>query len=459
MTPIEPDASAVPQQPEALHAIQIAPSKPDTSPVIIPRSRGSRYYRFWLVVLVCLLVGGWLVGREIWSGWQERSAEQAYSNEDYENAHLHINRALQVRSDRISTNFLAARIERARRAYPEAENYLNRCKGFGGVTAAVQMEWLLLRCEKGDVDELASEMLAAVNQNHPESAAILESIALVYMRQIRYPEALVTLDKWIERYPDSPRALEWRGWVSNQLDHRGQAIDDYNKALELQPTRSKARLQLAQILIDSSRHAEALPHFEQLQTVLPKNPEVLTGLAACRIVQLRRDEARELLEEVLADHPNHFAAILLLGNLERDDGRYLEAEHWLRKAIEQHPLDPAARYSLHLTLQAQPDRQEEAERERLLWEKDREAGVRLAQLLRGKLSENPNDPDLAAEAGEILLQQGEDQRALFWLKKAVQIDQRNARSHRALAAYYEKISNIPLADEHRKQLELIKQQK
>jgi tetratricopeptide (TPR) repeat protein len=453
MLPTDPPDAAPPKQPTGEQHTHALPPSDTSSIVLAPsKSRWGHPRGLWLAVIAGVLLVGWWGGREVWAGWHERSAQQAFVEEDYDSAQRHIDLALRIHSNHVSTNFLAARIERARRAYPEAEKYLVHCKELGGMTPQLQMEWLLLRCEKGFVDELAPELLAAVKQNHPESAAILESMALIYMRQTRYPEALAVLDQWIELDHNSTRALDWRGWVCNQMDRRGQAIDDYTRVLEIQPNRSMVRLRLAELLIESSRHAEALPHFEQLRISQPSDPDVMVGLSACRIVQLRRDEARKLLQEVLATHPNHFTAILLLGNLEREDGRYSEAEQLLRRALEVKPLDPTARYSLHLTLLAQPDRQKEAEAERVRWEQDRELTARVTQLLRGQLMERPNDPNLAAEAGEILLKQGEYQLGLFWLNKALQIDPQHFRSHEALAAYFEQMHDAAQAEFHRKNL-------
>src|SRR5262249_44817489 len=149
---------------------------------------------------------------------------------------------------------LAARIARLRGAYSEAEQYLGRCGGRRHeMSDQVQLEWLLLRCQRGQGDELAPGLLALVDRGHAEAAANPQAVAGVYMRQTRYLEALRCLDRWVERDPDCVRALDWRGWVSNQLDHRGQAIGDYERALELQPGRSVVRLRLAEILVDSSR--------------------------------------------------------------------------------------------------------------------------------------------------------------------------------------------------------------
>src|SRR5262249_33221424 len=219
------------------------------------------------------------------------SARQAMAEEHFDQAQQHIDRALRVRRGWVSTNRLAARIARQRGAYSESEQYLSRCGQGNEMSEEVQLEWLLLRFQRGGGDELVSSLLARVEHHHAESPAILEAVAGLYMRQTRYQEALRYLNRWLELSPDSRRALHWRGWVSNQLDHRGQAVSDYERALELQPGRSVVRLRLAEVLVESSQFGEAVPHLERLCEELPTNPEVRVALARCRMVQLRQDEA------------------------------------------------------------------------------------------------------------------------------------------------------------------------
>ena len=398
---------------------------------------------------------GALLAVDGWAAWEEHQARTALAEERFDEAQGHINLALCVRSRRVSTNLLAARIARLRGASSEAEQYLDRCGLRNEMAEQVQLEWLLLRCQRGEVDELAPGLLQLVDRGHAESDAILEAIAGVYMRQARYLEALPYLDRWVEHDPHSARALDWRGWVSNQLDHRGQAISDYERALQLQPGRSVVRLRLAQILVDSSRQAEAVPHLERLRQEQPDNPEVLVALARCRLVQSRPDEARALLDSVLAAHPDDFDALLQRGKMELQDRHFAEAERWLRKALERTPQNAEARYSLYLSLQGQPGRQKEAQQELARSRQDRQLRDRLTRLLRTELSARPNDPNLAAEAGQLLLQVGEDERGLFWLRRALALDPRHAASHKALIAYYERTNNPTKAEEHRQQLEAL----
>ncbi len=238
---------------------------PPTAPPPAPRRIGRRRFRLILVGGVLLLLAGGFLAVEGWAYWQERSARQAMAEEQLDEAQRLIDSALLVRDGWASTHLLAARIARLRGAYSEAERHLSRAGQLDGMSEPVQLEWLLLRCQQGDVDELSPGLLASVDNRHPESAAILEALASVYMRQTRYPEALHCLDRWVELAPDSVRTFDWRGWVHNQLDNRVQAVSDYERALELQPGLSAVRLRLAQIQIENARYGEAVVHLDRLR--------------------------------------------------------------------------------------------------------------------------------------------------------------------------------------------------
>jgi tetratricopeptide (TPR) repeat protein len=416
----------------------------------LPRPARRRWLRRLLaggLALAALLSAG--AG---WQLWQEHAARKAVAQERFDEAQVHSERALWLRPRAASTTLLAARICRLRGAYAEAEEYLSRCGQYNGMSEPLQLEWLLLRCQRGEVDQLAPGLLVLVQRGHPESADILEALAAVYMRQARYLEALDCLNRWVDLDPDCVRALDWRGWVSNQLDHRGQAISDYEHLLEIQPGRTAVRLRLVEILVDSSRCPDALTHLDRLRGELPDNPDVLVALARCRVAQLAPDEAEALLDAVLAAHPDHFQALMEKGRLELDRDRLTEAESWLRKALAGDPGNPQARYALYRSLQGQPGRQDEARQELERWRKDRRDRDRLTRLLRTELAARPNDPDLAAEAGALFLQLGEEQKGLFWLRRALAANPRHAAGHQALIAYYERTGQPDRAARQRRLL-------
>jgi tetratricopeptide (TPR) repeat protein len=386
-----------------------------------------------------------------WAAYQERSARQALAEDHLDEAQRHVERAMRVRRWE-SSNVLAARIARLRGDYSEAERALGRCGSGTQMSESVRLEWLLLRCQRGAVDEVGPGLLALVDRGHAESAAILEALAAVYMRQTRYHEALDCLNRWVERDPDSVRALHWRGWVSNQIDHRAGAIRDYERLLELRPDRADVRQHLAEILVESSRHGEALPHLERLHDEQPDNPDVSVLLARSWMLQGRSAEAQSLFDSVLMLHPNHFEALLHRGNLDLNARRFSAAEDWLHRAVAQKPYSPEAQYSLYRSLQSQPQRQKEAEKQRRQWEQVAATQARLRRLMRTELAINPNDPALAREAGELLLRIGEDRRGLFWLHRALRLEPDHAATLRALIAYYERTNDPDKAAQYRQQL-------
>ena len=372
--------------------------------------------------------------------------------DQWDQAQRHIDRALWLHSARVSTNLLAARIARHRGAYSQAENYLTRCGQDAANSDDIGLEWQLIRCQRGEVDQLSPNLLALVERNHPQSAAILEALASVYMHQLRYVEALRCLERWLQVAPESVRALDWHGWVCNQLDLHERAILDYKHVLELQPGRSAVQLRLADLYVETSNTNEALPLLEQVRREQPDNPLVLVDLARCWAAQAQTEEAEKLLDSVLAAHPTHFDALLQRGKLEKESNHLVEAEHWLRKALAQKPCDPEARYTLFLCLKAQSNRQAEAREAEARWRADTKARDRLLDLLRTQVVQRANDPDLAGEVGELLLRQGEEPWGLFWLHRALKLDPRHASSHRALMAYYERTNDPAKAAYHRQQL-------
>jgi tetratricopeptide (TPR) repeat protein len=356
-----------------------------------------------------------------------------------------------VRRQRTSTLLLAARIRRLSGDYAEAEEYLSRCGQHSAASEPVQMEWLLLRCQRGEADELAPRLLALAGQDHPDAPAILETLASIYLWQGRYWEAFDCLERWLAREPDTVRALDWRGWLHNQLDHVEQAVLDYQRVLELQPAQTDTRFRLAQVLLENKRDEEAVPHLERLLGEVPDNPDVAAALAPCRVAQSRVEEGRQLLARVLEDHPDHFNALLRLGRLELSLEKAEEAESYLRKAVRLKPHDIDAHFSLYRSLQGQPHREEEARRELATWELESKRLKRLNHLLRKELAARPNDTELASKAGELFLQM-DDERGLVWLHRVLASNPRHVPSRRALLAYYERTHDDARAEEQRKEL-------
>jgi len=164
----------------------------------------------------------------------------------------------------------------------------------------------------------------ALGPEHPDVAASLNNLALLYHRQGRYAEA----------EPLYRRALEIREKVLGP-EHPGVATSLNN---------------LAALYYSQGRYAEAEPLYRRAREILekalgPEHPDVaasLNNLALLYDSQGRYAEAepllrraREIREKTLGlEHPNVATSLNNLAELYRAQGRYAEAEPLYRRALE-----------------------------------------------------------------------------------------------------------------------------
>jgi predicted Zn-dependent protease len=393
--------------------------------------------RRWKVSLAVALLAaatGVCAGPPLWARYHYRAAEQALNADRYEDARRHVLRCAAVCSGRPAVCLLAARIERRRGDYPEAQAWLQRCRELpGGVTEAMQLEWTLLRAERGEVDEVAPGLWACVKAGHPESPRILEALAATYMRQARYLSARNCLNRWLEREPNAVRALDWRSWVHDRLDVRNQAMEDCLRALELEPGRTAVRLRLIDMLLDGNRPLEALPHVEHLRQRLPHDPQVVVALARCRRTTGQGEEAHRLVDEVLAAAPDHSGALLERARLDLESNRPTQAETDLRRLLKVRRHDVEAMYLLAQALRHQ-GRKKEANVVLGRWKQGKADWERLFNLLR-RAAEESSDPERLSEIGRIFLRLGEERLSRLWLARARAAAQlRQARTESASSA-------------------------
>src|SRR5262249_55120083 len=141
------------------------------------------------------------------------------------------------------------------------------------------------------------------------AAPAWEALAQGYVRMYRILDALTVLDVWLKSQPDSAQALFLRGEVYRQANAIQKAVPDYRRAVELEPTRKEARWWLSVGLVDNSHFAEALEQLEVLRSNQPNDPKILTQIGACRNGLGQMQEARQVLDGVLAEHPDFPAAL------------------------------------------------------------------------------------------------------------------------------------------------------
>ncbi len=425
---------------------------------------GAVWRRRWLraLLLACLVLAG-AASVYGYARYQWRAAHAALAADRTAEAVDRLAFCLRVWPWSPEVRLWAARAARINGDMEAAEAHLHRClKLNGGASEAVQLEFLLLRVQAGELDELAPALIDSVEKDHPESPIILETLARAYMRRLLYRPAHACLTRWTEIAPDTAKPYILRGWVHERLNLTRPAMADYQRALELDPELSLVRLRVAEMFLEDNRPLEAVPHLERLRAAYPNRAPRIQGRSApdaqvqarlgqCRLLQGRHEEARGLLEAAVEEMPRDLPLLIHMAKLELAERRPAEAERWLRRALEVDPIDPEALYTMVSALQLLGRRQEAAATLEQ-YKKHKATIERTNRLLKQEAEQPTKDPGGPSELGGLLLASGREGVGVYWLNQALERDPDHQPTHRALVEYYEKKGEQEKAAAHRRRL-------
>src|SRR5262249_10885287 len=178
------------------------------------------------------------------------------------------------------------------------------------------------------------------------------------------------------------------------------------------------------------------------------DPNVRVFLARCHAELGHKDQAQQILDEVLSEHPNHGLALRQRGQQALGAGQLAEAERWLQQALHVLPYDYEANSSLLECLQQQGESAKaQAQQERV--EQLKKHLQRVREISAEQLPARPHDPALHCELGKLLLDLGRKDIGLNWLRSALEQNPRYPPAHAALAEYFQRQGDPDKAAYHR----------
>lgn len=407
---------------------------------------GPRRLLFGLGSCVLLLL---LASPVLWGGYHWYAGQVALRRYHSPEARTHLQDCLRIwpfsRLPRV--HLLAARAAWRDGDFVEATRHLQDCQNLEGSPSAESvLEWSLVHAAGGDLDK-AEEPLKAMAQRDPSLAAlVVEALILGYMRTARIDEAIHCADDWVTREPDNEQAHYLRGNIAYQMGWSSEAAANYGRVVELDPDHPWARTRLVVALVDTGRYEEATQHLEALRQHHPLDVEMQVRLAMCRYWLGHTREARTILDNILAEHPDNGLALLTRGQIAQAAGQLPEAEEWLRKAVRVRPNDYKAHSSLCKCLRQQGKAEANAEEKRSDALRDR--WKRYNELTTHLLSQRPNDPALQCELGKLMLELGLNEAGRNWLLGALRLDEHYVPALTALADYYQQQGDTDAAKEY-----------
>jgi tetratricopeptide (TPR) repeat protein len=408
----------------------------------------------WLITALCVLAAAALAFPHA-SGWYHwRAAQSSLARFHDEQALVHLQTCLEIWPDSAAVHLLASRAARRTDRFEEAFSHWQACKRLQtDLSDEVELEDLLLHAASGDLKRhIEFPLLDRAKKDLENAPLILEALAEGYLRCHRILEASACLERWLTLAPDNAQVYYLRGKILAHTNRSAKAVPDYQRALELDLSRDDVRSELARALLEAGRYEEALAHLDYLRPRRPGDTSLEVRRARCHKGLSHLQEARQILDLVLEEHPEDGLALRTRGEVDQLAGRYSAAEKWLCAAARVLPRDYATQWALH-KFYLQQGKTDEARRQLAVVEHLRLCLEKL-ETVRNKIAVQPNNPALHCQLGTIFLELGETTVGEVWLRNALARDPQYAPAHTALAQLYQSQGDETRAALHREQAKL-----
>ncbi len=206
--------------------------------------------------------------------------------------------------------------------------------------------------ESGQVDQAIREAREVLVRK-PADATALAELALAHLAKGEKEAAALLAKQAVDASPGSAVAHRATGLLDLASGDDAEAFAEFRKAAQSDPHDTTSRLNMGVVLLKAGAYAKAEEQYREIVKLSPDDVEAQVGLAAALRGQTdaqhpqRLEEARALLEKVLAADPHNTAAEFNLGVLYADflkrpaEGAPL-FKRFIADAPGDHPLRPEA---------------------------------------------------------------------------------------------------------------------
>ena len=267
-------------------------------------------------------------------------------------AALHaMNRAVLLAPDNADMHLQRASFLLGERKTEEAVAALTRSTQLDPNQFAAYILQAQLALGRGEIDE-ADRQQKLAGRIAPDHPWVLTVESMVALHRGNGERALGLLMAALQQTPDDPQALYALGFAHLQQGQFAFAEQAFRRLLELSPQHHGLRGLLADVLLQQDRAVEAR---EILQPLLD-DPEAATPGLKTMVAQLelglgRPDAALPLLRDAVTAEPRELRAWTLAAELWRINGDAAEARSLLEDALAKHP-EAGALWQLRLSFEA-----------------------------------------------------------------------------------------------------------
>jgi tetratricopeptide (TPR) repeat protein len=320
-------------------------------------------------------------------------AQLALRSGDFAGALEHAENATKQRPDWLDAELLYARTLLASGKSDQALELMGElAKDNDGLEVQLQYAELLLSAGQTAQAHTLLDKILADNPGLPEASRALAFLALSD-NDLDTAERLFNDLRYQDRFRDE--SFYYLGRIAEQRDQPLQATRNYARVTEGSHA-VEAQLRTAQIMLKSMQNgAGALRHLEEFGEANPRfKTDMLVARGQLLLEMKRPDDARSLLDSALAANPDdttvqeaHAQLYVALAQDASNRGAYDDAERLLEEGLAQHPNHRALRYSQALLLQERGEMRKSA------------------RVLEELVKDYPDDPTVLNALGYLLTDQ------------------------------------------------------
>lgn len=401
--------------------------------------RPGKRQQLGLLVLACLLAAlfAFRDGLATIPNWRAR---HYLANRQLEASLKWLGISQRVSSRNAEAEFLLGRVARRQGKIDTALEHLQRAQKLGWPVEAIKRETWLAQAQLGRLREVEKHLPDLLTDPQGDQAEISEAYVYGYMAARRFNNALDLLEGWIADLPQDPQPYYLRGMVWQELTHSDKALDDFRRAVEVDPTHYAALTALGEHHAKESAPAKALEYFELAEEAKRGDVASRVGQANCLHMLGRTLDAISLLEGALRDDPANTDALIRLAKIEIEKGEYQTALDRLEPEVKRDPRNTELRYAFATALRGVGRTADAREH----FESVVEAKARLSEAdqLAEKLLEDPTNLEFRFRAGRIHLQYGSEKEGLIWLLGILDLQPNHSATHKLLADHYQAKSRL-----------------
>lgn len=182
----------------------------------------------------------------------------------------------------------------------------------------------------------ALRLLEHAKKLNPHNPSSWQNLGNVHELRSDFAAAADAFAQLARRMPGHAEPWRLHGWALVKQARFTDALSSFAKACALAPDNWRITEALVQVLLKLQRFDEALVVIERLRKRCPVQTEVVVMQARVHLRMGQNQTALSLLEQVLAQHPTHLSANLLLANM-HGDGNLRAANEACRRALAGSP--------------------------------------------------------------------------------------------------------------------------